>query len=49
MALAGTPSAITQAMGYQIYSSSPEQVTQKIKTDIEKWTKVIKSGNIKPD
>lgn len=37
------------AMGYQIYSSSPEQVTQKIKVDIEKWAKVIKSGNIKPD
>ncbi len=36
-------------MGYQIYSSTPEQVAQKIKFDIDKWAKVIKSGNIKPD
>ena len=36
-------------MGYLTYSSTPEQVSQKIKVDIEKWAKVIKSGNIKPD
>ena len=36
-------------MGYQIYNSTPEQVAQKIKVDIDKWAKVIKSGNIKPD
>ena len=36
-------------MGYQVYNSTPEQVAQKIKVDIEKWSKVIKSGNIKPD
>jgi tripartite-type tricarboxylate transporter receptor subunit TctC len=36
-------------MGYQIYNSTPEQVSQKIKVDLEKWAKVIKSGNIKPD
>jgi len=36
-------------MGYQIYSNTPEQVSQKIKVDIEKWAKVIQSGNIKPD
>jgi tripartite-type tricarboxylate transporter receptor subunit TctC len=36
-------------MGYQIYGNSPDQVAQKIKVDIEKWAKVIKSGNIKPD
>ena len=37
------------SMGYLTYSSTPEQVSQKIKVDIEKWAKVIKSGNIKPD
>jgi tripartite-type tricarboxylate transporter receptor subunit TctC len=36
-------------MGYQVYSSTPEQVAQKIKVDIDKWAKVVKSGNIKPD
>ncbi len=36
-------------MGYQIYNSTPDQVAQKIKVDIDKWAKVIKSGNIKPD
>ena len=36
-------------MGYLTYSRTPEQVSQKIKVDIEKWAKVIKSGNIKPD
>jgi hypothetical protein len=36
-------------MGYLTYSSTPEQVAQKIKVDIDKWAKVIKSGNIKPD
>lgn len=36
-------------MGYQTYNSTPEQVSQKIKADIEKWGKVIQSGNIKPD
>jgi tripartite-type tricarboxylate transporter receptor subunit TctC len=36
-------------MGYQIYNNTPEQVSQKIKVDIEKWSKVIKAGNIKPD
>jgi tripartite-type tricarboxylate transporter receptor subunit TctC len=36
-------------MGYQIYYNTPEQVSQKIKIDIEKWSKVIKAGNIKPD
>lgn len=37
------------SMGYLTYNSTPEQVSQKIKVDIEKWAKVIKSGNIKPD
>ena len=36
-------------MGYLTYGSTPEQVAQKIKVDIDKWAKVIKSGNIKPD
>lgn len=36
-------------MGYQIYNSTPDRVAQKIKVDIDKWAKVVKSGNIKPD
>ena len=36
-------------MGYQVYTSTPDQVAHKIKVDIEKWAKVVKSGNIKPD
>lgn len=37
------------SMGYQIFLTTPEQVSQKIKVDIDKWAKVVKSGNIKPD
>jgi tripartite-type tricarboxylate transporter receptor subunit TctC len=36
-------------MGYQVYTSTPDQVAHKIKVDLEKWAKVVKSGNIKPD
>jgi len=31
------------SMGYQICNTTPEKVAQKIKVDIEKWTKVIKA------
>jgi tripartite-type tricarboxylate transporter receptor subunit TctC len=35
--------------GYFVYNNSPEQTSQKIRTELEKWGNVIKVGNIKPD
>ena len=37
------------AMGYIVSSPTPEQTSQIIKVEIDKWSKVIKSANIKPD
>ena len=37
------------SMGYLVYFNSPEQTSQKIKVEIDKWAKVIQSRNIKPD
>jgi tripartite-type tricarboxylate transporter receptor subunit TctC len=37
------------SMGYLVYFNSPEQTSQKVKSEIEKWAKVIQSRNIKPD
>ena len=37
------------SMGYIVYLYSTEQTLQKIKTEIDKWARVIKAGNIKPD
>jgi len=37
------------SMGYLISSPTPDQTNQIIKTEVDKWSKVIKSANIKPD
>ena len=37
------------SMGYIVYYYSTEQTAQKIKSEIDKWARVIKAGNIKPD
>jgi tripartite-type tricarboxylate transporter receptor subunit TctC len=37
------------AMGFVIIASTPEQTAQKIRTEIDKWARVIRAGNIKPD
>jgi len=37
------------SMGYLISTPSPDQTSQIIKTEVDKWSKVIKSANIKPD
>lgn len=36
-------------MGYLTYNYTPEQTTQKVKAEVDKWAKVIQSRNIKPD
>jgi tripartite-type tricarboxylate transporter receptor subunit TctC len=36
-------------MGYLTYNYTPEQTTQKVKVEVDKWAKVIQSRNIKPD
>jgi len=36
-------------MGYLTYNYTPEQTTQKVKLEVDKWAKVIQSRNIKPD
>ena len=37
------------SMGYLISTPSPEQTTQVIKNEVDKWSKVIKSAKIQPD
>ena len=37
------------SMGFIIVASTPEQTAQKIRVEIDKWARVIKAGNIKPD
>ena len=37
------------SMGYLISTPSPEQTTQIIKNEVDKWSKVIKSAKIQPD
>jgi tripartite-type tricarboxylate transporter receptor subunit TctC len=37
------------SMGYLISTPTPDQTNQIIKTEVDKWSKVIKSANIKPD
>jgi len=36
-------------MGYLVSTPTPDQTSQIIKTEVDKWSKVIKSANIKPD
>ena len=36
-------------MGFIIVASTPEQTAQKIRSEVDKWARVIKAGNIKPD
>jgi tripartite-type tricarboxylate transporter receptor subunit TctC len=36
-------------MGYLTYNYTPEQTTQKVKVEMDKWAKVIQSRNIKPE
>jgi tripartite-type tricarboxylate transporter receptor subunit TctC len=35
--------------GYFVYNNSPEQTSQKIRLELDKWGAVIKAGKIKPD
>jgi tripartite-type tricarboxylate transporter receptor subunit TctC len=37
------------ALGFIIVASTPADTAQKIKTELDKWARVIKAGNIKPD
>ena len=37
------------SMGYFVLIPNPDQTAQIIKNDVDKWSKVIKSANIKPD
>ncbi len=37
------------AQGIQLTSSSPEELAALIKSDIDKWSKVIKSAGIKAE
>jgi tripartite-type tricarboxylate transporter receptor subunit TctC len=36
-------------LGYIILTPTPEQTTQIIQQEVDKWAKVVKTGNIKPD
>ncbi len=36
-------------MGYLTYTYTPEQTSQKIKVEVDKWAKVIQTRNIKPE
>ena len=36
-------------MGFIIVASTPEQTAQKVRVEIDKWARVVKAGNIKPD
>lgn len=36
-------------MGFIIVASTPEQTGAKVRTELDKWARVIKAGNIKPD
>ena len=36
-------------LGYIILTPTPEQTTQIIQQEVDKWAKVVKAGNIKPD
>jgi tripartite-type tricarboxylate transporter receptor subunit TctC len=35
-------------LGYEVVGSSPEALTEQIRTDMEIWGKVIKAGRLKP-
>jgi tripartite-type tricarboxylate transporter receptor subunit TctC len=37
------------AQGLQLTSGSPEELAVLIKSDIDKWSKVIKTAGIKPE
>jgi tripartite-type tricarboxylate transporter receptor subunit TctC len=37
------------AMGFIIVASTPEQTALKIRSELDKWARVIKAGNIKPE
>jgi len=36
-------------LGYIVLTPTPEQTTQIIQQEVDKWAKVVKTGNIKPD
>lgn len=36
-------------LGYIVLTPTPEQTTQIIQQEVDKWAKVVKAGNIKPD
>lgn len=35
-------------LGYEVVGSSPEALTEQIRTDMDIWGKVIKAGRLKP-
>jgi tripartite-type tricarboxylate transporter receptor subunit TctC len=37
------------AMGFIIVASTPEQTALKVRSELDKWARVIKAGNIKPE
>ena len=37
------------AMGFIIVASTPEQTGAKVRTELDKWARVVKAGNIKPE
>ena len=36
-------------MGFIIVASTPEQTGVKVRTELDKWARVVKAGNIKPE
>ena len=37
------------SLGYVVLTPTPEQTAQIIQQEVDKWSKVVKAGNIKPD
>jgi tripartite-type tricarboxylate transporter receptor subunit TctC len=36
-------------MGTEVIASTPEQFSAQIRSDTDKWAKIVKERNIKPD
>ena len=36
-------------LGFEAFSSSPEELDQHVKVQLEKWTKMIKDAGIQPE
>jgi len=37
------------ALGFIIVASTPEETAKKIRSEVDKWARVIKAGSIKSD